>query len=572
MAVEISVLIVGGGPIGLALAADLGRRGVAAMLIERRGEKPGSARMIEVGVRTMEICRQLGVTEDIWNWGFPHDHPLDSVFITHLDGYELGRVSTPSLNMHRSSPFSPERALPCPQTWFDPILRDRARSFTQIQLCYQTELQSFVQDAEGVSVDLIDRVSGRPQQVRAKYLVGCDGSDSLVRDLLGIQIRGQRHLDWSLNVYLRIPNFKYLHRTASAFRYVFVGPEGTWAFLTMVDGKDLFRLQLIGVDKSALETSDIAVVMRRCFGRDVPFAVEEKVLWIRKMTVADRFMDGRVFLAGDAAHAHPPNGGLGMNIGVQDAFDLGWKLEAVVKGWGGPWLLDSYDYERRPASSRGNETSLANYRRLTGGSANRLIEDSTEEGMLARKAVGDHLVRENAKAWNPPGVHLGHVYNPSPIVVADGDPKPEDDTFGYKPTTFPGARAPHVWLSPQQSTIDLFGFGFTLLQFANISVDEMLRAAEARGVPLSVHRIGNPRAIAIYERRLVLVRPDGHVAWRGDVLPEDCLALIDIVRGAGRRVAARRREDLVLASPHWSTEVTVGASANVVKYPGRASG
>jgi 2-polyprenyl-6-methoxyphenol hydroxylase-like FAD-dependent oxidoreductase len=572
MPIETPVLIVGGGPIGLALAADLGRRGVEAILIERRAEKLGAARMIEVGVRTMEICRQLGVTDEIWNWGFPHDHPLDNVFVTHLDGYELGRVKAPSFNTHRSSPFSPERPIPCPQTWFDPILKKRARSFPQIQLRYQMELQDFVQDSDGVTVDLVDRVTGRSQQVRAKYLIGCDGSDSLVRSLLGIQIRGQRHLDWSLNVYLKIPNFKYLHRTTSAFRYVFVGAEGTWSFLTMVDGKDLYRLQLIGVDKAALETADIPAYVRRCFGRDVPYTVEEKVLWIRKMTIADRFMDGRVFLAGDAAHAHPPNGGLGMNTGIQDAFDLGWKLEAVLKDWGGPELLDSYDYERRPASSRGNETSLANFRRLSDGSADRLIEEASEEGALVRKTIGDHLVRENTKAWNPPGVHLGYIYNPSPVVIPDGSVQPPDDAFGYKPTAFPGARAPHVWLSPQESIIDLFGAGFTLLQFEDVPVDELRRAAAARNVPLIVHRIRNPQACALYERKLVLVRPDGHVAWRDDVLPEDCLSLMDIVRGAGRRVAARRNEDLLLASTARSDEGAVSDSGNVLKYPARAAG
>jgi 2-polyprenyl-6-methoxyphenol hydroxylase-like FAD-dependent oxidoreductase len=571
MPIETPVLIVGGGPIGLALAADLGRRGVEAILIERRVEKLGAARMIEVGVRTMEICRQLGVTDKIWNWGFPHEHPLDNVFVTHLDGYELGRVKAPSFNTHRSSPFSPERPIPCPQTWFDPILKDRARSFPQIQLRYLTELQNFIQDADGVTADVVDRVTGRSQQIQAKYLVGCDGSDSFVRSLLGIQVRGQRHLDWSLNVYLRIPNFKYLHRTAPAFRYVFVGPEGTWSFLTMVDGKDLYRLQLIGVDKTALETADIPAYVRRCFGRDVPYTVEEKVLWVRKMIVADRFMDGRAFLAGDAAHAHPPNGGLGMNTGIQDAFDLGWKLEAVLKGWGGQELLDSYDYERRPASSRGNETSLANYRRLSDGSADSLIEEASEQGTLARKTIGDHLVQENVKAWNPPGVHLGYVYHPSPIVVPDGSAQPQDDTFGYKPTAFPGARAPHVWLSPQESIIDLFGAGFTLLQFEDVPVDELRRAAAARNVPLTIHRIRNPLAFALYERQLVLVRPDGHVAWRDDVLPEDCLALMDIVRGAGRRVAARRNEDLLLASTVRSDDCVVGNSGNVLKYPARAA-
>ena len=340
---SVPVLITGGGPVGLTLACELGRRGIDVLLVERRGEKLGSARMIEVGVRTMEICRQLGVTEDIWRWGFPHDHSLDSVFVTHLDGYELGRVKMPTLRQHRSSEFSPERPVPCPQTYFDPILKRRAQSFPSVKLVYETRLESFEQDSEGVTACLVDSVTGGTRYIRAQYLVGCDGSDSLVRERLGIQVRGQQHLDWSLNIYLTIPNFRHAHRTEPAFRYVFVGPAGTWSFLTMIDGKDSFRLQLIGVDREALEQTDVAALVRRCFGRSVPFTIDDRILWIRKMTTADRFSDGLVFLAGDAAHAHPPNGGLGMNIGIQDAFDLGWKLAARLQGWGGDTLLESYD-------------------------------------------------------------------------------------------------------------------------------------------------------------------------------------------------------------------------------------
>ena len=160
-------------------------------------------------------------------------------------------------------------------------------------------------------------------------------------------------------------------------------------------------------------------------------------------------MDGRVFLAGDAAHAHPPNGGLGMNTGIQDAFDLGWKLAAVLGGWGGETLLESYDIERRPASARAAEVSLKNYRRLVSAAQRSEINSPTPEGNVARRMIGERLVEENEKTWHPVGVHLGYIYHPSPVVVPDGTRKPEDDTFGYRPTAFPGARAPHVWLAPE---------------------------------------------------------------------------------------------------------------------------
>jgi 2-polyprenyl-6-methoxyphenol hydroxylase-like FAD-dependent oxidoreductase len=544
--VETPVLIVGGGPIGLALAADLGRRGVEALLVEKNENRLGPAKMLEVSVRTMEFCRQLGIADKVRNWGFPQDWPLDSAFVTDLLGYELGRVRTPPLGSGASSEFSPERGRPCPQTWFDPILEGCARTFPHITLRHRVELESFVQDDDGVTAMLRDHGSGRMEIVRAGYLVGCDGFASTVRGLLGIAIRGEPHIDWSMTIYLRIPDLSAYHDKEKAFRYVFVGPEGTWSFLSIVDGKDLWRLQLVDVDEGRLQNADIAALMRRCMGRDVPYTIEDKSLWIRKRTVADRFGDGRVLIAGDAAHAHPPNGGLGMNTGIQDAFDLGWKLAATLAGWGGPDLIASYDHERRPASARAAEVSLANYRRLVSAEQRAEILSPTSAGDAARRAIGERLVEENEKSWHPVGVHLGYIYHPSPIVVPDGTPVPADDTFGYRPTAFPGARAPHVWLAPQRSILDLFGDGFVLLKFGEAPSDAIERAAESRGVPLAVHRIDHREAAALYRRRLVLVRPDGHVAWRGDSQPDDALMLIETVRGAGPHIAARAQASLTV--------------------------
>jgi 2-polyprenyl-6-methoxyphenol hydroxylase-like FAD-dependent oxidoreductase len=540
--IDTPVLIAGGGPIGLALAGDLGRRGVATLLVEERDNKLNPPKMLEVSVRTMEFCRQLGIVGKVRNWGFPHDWPLDSVFLTDLQGYELGRVRVPALAAQAHLSVSPERGMPCPQTWFDPILQEYARSFPHVTLRHNARLETFLQDSEGVTATLRDRLSGRSETVRAKYLVGCDGFASTVRDLLGIEIRGEPHIDWSMTIYLRIPDLPAQHDKGKAFRYVFVGPEGTWSFLSIVDGKDLWRLQLVDLDEGRLQNADIPALVRRCMGRDIGYTVEHKDLWERKRTVADRFMDGRVFLAGDAAHAHPPNGGLGMNTGIQDAFDLGWKLAAVLGGWGGDGLLESYDCERRPAAARAAEVSLKNYRRLRSAAQQSEIYSPTAEGDAVRRVTGARLVEENERSWNPVGVHLGYIYHPSPVVIPDGTPKPQDDTYGYTPTAFPGARAPHVWLAPEKSTLDLFGDGFVLLKFAELPTQALERAAARRRVPLRVHRIDHSDAAALYQRALVLVRPDGHVAWRADAEPGDSLQLMDIVRGAGPRIAARRAD------------------------------
>ena len=397
---DTQVLIAGGGPIGLALAADLGRRGVRTLLVERNENRIGSAKMLEVGVRTMEFCRQLGIASRVRHWGFPFDWPLDSAFVTSMTDWELGRVRTPALGVYRSTDVSPERGQPCPQTWFDPILQECARSFPSVTIRHRVRLDSFMQDDAGVTATLTDLAAGRSETVRADFLVGCDGFASTVRDQLGIAVRGDPHIDWSMTI--------------------------------------------------------------------------------------------------------------------------------------------SYDYERRPASARAAEVSLQNYRRLTSAAQRAEILSPTPAGDAARRAMGAGLVEENEKSWHPVGVHLGHVYHPSPIVVPNGTPAPADDTFGYVPTAFPGARAPHAWLAPDKSTLDLFGDGFVLLAFADVATEPLARAAATRAVPLAVHRIDDPKIAALYAARLVLVRPDGHVAWRGDALPPSCEALIDTVRGAGARVAARR--------------------------------
>jgi hypothetical protein len=277
-------------------------------------------------------------------------------------------------------------------------------------------------------------------------------------------------------------------------------------------------------------------VIRRLMGRDFPFEVVSCVPWSRRALIADRFRQGRVFLAGDAAHVHPPNGGFGMNTGIGDAADLGWKLDAVIRGWASPTLLDSYERERIPVCERVIEEAMKELRRLKGNIDLSEIAAPTAAGDALRQRVRERLAREfsGSRVWHRWGIHLGALYDPSPIIVPDGTARPTDDTYDYTPMARPGSRAPHLWLGPGVSILDLFGRNHVLLRIGSDAPDAapIQEAALQRGMPLDIHAIDNAEAAKLYERKLVLVRPDGYVAWRGDTVPPDPVALIDRIRGA----------------------------------------
>jgi hypothetical protein len=280
---------------------------------------------------------------------------------------------------------------------------------------------------------------------------------------------------------------------------------------------------------------DLAGWLRRAVGRDYDVEWAGVSVWTRRGVVAERYCDGAVFLAGDAVHQLSPTGALGMNTGVGDAVDLGWKLAARLDGWGGAGLLGSYDSERRLVGQRNVAMATAFYlghQEFADGIA--AIEDDTPDGEEMRRRLGAALVRDIARMFRTTGLQLGYRYDGSPVCVADGTLAPADDAETYQPTARPGSRAPHAWLADGRSTLDLFGRGFVLLCFGADAPDPepLVRAAAARRVPLEVVTLDAPEVAALYARRLVLVRPDGHVAWRGDAAPADAAAVIDRVRGA----------------------------------------
>ena len=533
---DIPVLIVGGGPVGLALALDLGWRNVPCMLVEQGDGEVVDAKMFATGIRTLEFCRRWGIAERVKHWGFPEDFPFDNVFITSLRGHELGRIAMPAIRDSAPFPTSPERFAHCPQFVFDPILADTARGCSSVKLRYRCRLAAFHDEGDGVVADLVDETDGSRERVRADFLIGCDGFASTVRRGLGIEMRGVSIINRSVNVMFTAPALWEVHDKGKAGRYVIIGDEGAWASLTPADGAELWRLMIHGEPDMNPDEVDAEGEVRRALGPDIPFKILRVGHWVRRRMVADSYGRGRVFLAGDAAHVMPPNGGLGMNTGIGDAVDLGWKLAAVHGGWAGSHLLASYESERRPVGIRQCDEAMRNFERYGSRKPVPHVTEETSQGERARADLGRRLSASNALAWeNPLHTHLGYRYSGSPIVVPDGRP-PDDpeDTRLYDQTSYPGCRAPHAWLADGRSTLDLFGRGFTLLRLGPDAPDTAALAAAAalRGLPLDVIALREPAVVRLYARKLVLVRPDGHVAWRSDHLPVDPGSLIDRVRGA----------------------------------------
>ena len=529
---QTDVLIVGAGPVGLALALDLGWRGISCLIVDQGTGDIAHPRTGLVSSRTMEFCRRWGLAPAVRACGFPADFPLNIVFCTSLAGHTLGRADYPSMRDLPTPPETPEKKQRCPQSWFDPILRGAVERQPTATLRHGIRLDSFRQDAKGVAGELTKLTGGARHTVRASYMVGCDGASSQVRESLGIAMDGAHALSYSINLLLRIPDFASQHDKGLAERYLFAGRQGVWANLTVVDGGETWRLTVLGSDaKMDLANFDADAAVRAAIGQDdARFEVTSVVPWRRSQLLAERFREGRVLLAGDAAHTMSPTGGMGANTGVQDAVDLGWKLAAVLRGWGGDALLDSYTPERRPVAARAAAFSTGNFRAWTAAKDCAAMLDETSEGEALRAQVGRTLADSTQVEWESLGLQLGYRYEASPVCVPDGTPPPADEHARYVQTARPGHRAPHAWLPDGRSTLDLFGQGFVLMASSGANSAALDAAARRRRVPFSVHRIKDTEVAALYDAPLVLVRPDGHVAWRGDDHP-DPDTLLAIVTG-----------------------------------------
>jgi 2-polyprenyl-6-methoxyphenol hydroxylase-like FAD-dependent oxidoreductase len=532
---ETPILIVGAGPVGLALAADLGWRGVRCLVVEQGEGTPGHPRASAINARSMEFFRRWGIADKVREAGTPEDFPHTAIYCTTLSGYEIARIERPHHGGSKPGATSPERPQRCNQLWLDPILRERAAGFACVTIRLRCRFDSLVERNDRVVATVHDLATGERQEIAAQYLIDCSGGHSPIRRALGIEMSGSPYLGYFLSIFVRAPELWAHHRMGKAALVHFVEPQGLWRNMVILDGRELYRFGVRGKEfYDAPERVDAERLFREVVGKDVPHEFVSVRRWTARNVVAQRYGVGRVFLAGDAAHLNHPATGIGLNTGLGDAVDLGWKLEAVLKGWGGAALLASYESERRPVGVRNighADASHANDLERNPGEA---IVADTPQGESARKKLGEAIVRSQTEKFITDGIALGYRYAPSPICWPDDAPAPPDTVADYHPTTFAGSRAPHAFMADGRSTIDLFGRGFVLMRTDAAASDlaPIEHAFAARGVPLTVVTIADPRIAALYERRLVLVRPDGHVAWRSDSLPADPLALADRVRGA----------------------------------------
>jgi 2-polyprenyl-6-methoxyphenol hydroxylase-like FAD-dependent oxidoreductase len=545
------VLIVGAGPVGLALAGDLAWRGVSSVVVERTDGAITQPKMDLLGPRTMEFCRRWGLEGEVRNCPYNPLHPQDNVWLESFNGFEFGREPFPCPSEEEPPPQSPVKRERCPQDMFDPILRRWVERLPKAQLRYETELLRFSQEADRVVAIVCQ--NGREEEITADFLIGADGGSSTVRQILGIRMQGTPTLTYTTNVIIRCPRFWELHDTPKGYRFILIGPEGTWATLVAIDGYDRFRFSIIGdANQRTYSEAEITALLTRAMGRPFEFEILSSMPWIRRELVAESYGGGRVFLAGDAAHLNSPTGAFGMNTGMQDAVDLGWKLAAVLEGWGGEELLASYDVERRPIALRNVKEASANLERMLAPrrALSPAVFEQGPQGEDARRTFGALYTAAMKNEWFTLDIHLGYRYDSSPVIVSDGTPAPNDPPMVYTQTSRPGSRAPHVWLKPGLSTLDLFGRTFVLLRFDPSCDDTALtRAAREVGLPLEVVDIDHAEAKRLYETKLVLVRPDGFVAWRGERLPENCQQLVDVVRGAIPSDAGEMQKQQGIASP-----------------------
>jgi 2-polyprenyl-6-methoxyphenol hydroxylase-like FAD-dependent oxidoreductase len=532
------VLIVGAGPVGLSLAIELGHRGIRATVVERHDRVGQQPRAKTTNVRSMEHMRRWGLAETIRRAApLPADYPTDIVFATRLFGRELARFENAFYGLRKQNELFSEPAQWIPQYTVEAVLRDHVLTLPTISLHMSNDLTDFEQTPDGVRATVTDLVSGTERRINASYLIGADGSRSLVRSKLGIKLEGQYGFAQNCGIVYRAPGLTKLHPQKPAIMYWLVNPEQPGVTGPMDTGDLWFMIMPApnGVDVIGDSEARAAVLGAVGAPRDLEIEIVTIDPWQAHSLLADSYGHDRVFLAGDACHLHPPFGGYGMNLGIGDAVDLGWKLAAVLRGWGGPLMLESYETEKRPEHQKVVEEAVANNAMLS----QHLIRDGMEAvgpaGDALCTAIGAEILEKKIREFRTLGVVLGIPTLGSPLIVSDGTEPPAWHFSDYCPSASPGCLAPHLWLADGDSLYDRFGADFTLLitgPGAEGDIEQLRTAAGACGMPLTILNPGDDRLRDLYGARLALIRPDQHVAWRGDRLDLSAAALLDLLRGA----------------------------------------
>lgn len=533
------VLIVGGGPVGLVLSIELAWRGVPSVLVNTGETTARHPQGSTHNCRTMEHYRRLGLAERVRDTGLPPEFGTDVAYLTRFTEHELSRIPMPSPaeKRHQMADRDPEMMTPEPihrasQFYVEPVLHEHATTLPAIDLKFGWELTGFEDHGDGITAQIQCGATGERKAVESRWIVGCDGGRSLVRRSLGISYQGKGGdevafmIGSMLSIYIDAPGLYDAMQCAPGYQFWTVNNDGRTCFVTL-DGRGKFVV-LAKFPDPDLDNNGIIAALQLAIGAPIDIEILSVMPWTAgNALVADRYGDGNAFLAGDSVHLFTPTGGFGMNTGIDDAVNLGWKLAAVHHGWASEALLDTYESERRPIGIRNTKACRQLASDVATIEVPDNLEDNTDAGAAARAHLGAHLAGFGEE-FASLGIQLGARYDDSPLIAAENTNPPVSTAVDYIPTTHPGGRAPHIWLDDGTSILDRFGMWFTLLKFGGTEADisALERAATAQGVPLSVVEIGEPAARDLYQRDLVMVRPDGHVAWRGNAPPTNAVDLI----------------------------------------------
>jgi 2-polyprenyl-6-methoxyphenol hydroxylase-like FAD-dependent oxidoreductase len=541
MADTAQVLIVGAGPVGLALATELGQRGIRAIVVERADRVGQQPRAKTTNVRSMEHMRRWGLAEAVRAAApLPGDYPTDIIFATRLFGPEIAYFENAFYAKRERNELFSEPAQWIPQYKIEATLRDHVLTLPSIALHMSSELTAFEEACEGVRATVSS--GGGTREIFAEYMVAADGARSFVRTRLGLKLEGEYGFAQNCGIVFRAPGLMQKHPHRPGIMYWLVNPDAPGVIGPMDTNETWYFIMPMPGGAGSIGEAAARSAILRALGREQDIEIMTIDPWLAHSLIADGYGHGRVFLAGDACHLHPPFGGYGMNLGIGDAVDLGWKLAARLQGWGGAGLVESYAAERRPVHRRVVEEAVAN----NGLLSQHLIRDGMEEpgaaGEALRAEIGREIREKKVREFKTLGVVLGIPYDNSPIVVGDGSAPPAWHFSDYRPSASPGCLAPHLWLADGRSLYDCFGRDFTLLVTglgAETDVQQLRVAAEWLSLPMKVVQLGDDRLAGLYGARLALIRPDQHVAWRGDGLDRPAAEILMVVTGARLEVGAR---------------------------------